>query len=134
MIAVFSGQLTHTITLPEVIWFLIGLVGLVISYRNMIAAQSDLTVVSYVGRNGRYRAIAVGNLREEALRVFKCIVITGIGAAAMIAPPTNAATPVSALSLIITFGLFLIGLAIVTGSVAAARARALLLKYPIPPE
>jgi hypothetical protein len=118
-----SGALTHTISVPEVIWLLIGLVGLFVSWRNLLDAYRDLLFLNYSGRNGGMRVIALGNVREELLRVLACVVIALIGIAAMSSPPANTTQPVSTLAVIITVGLFLLGSLVVVGSVAARRTR-----------
>jgi hypothetical protein len=117
-----------SVAVTEVIWTLLGVFALTVSAPNMVEAYKDLVALNFTSANGVLRVVALGNLREELLRVAKATVITGIGVAAMFTPPANPQQPISGLSLIVTAGLFVLVALVVAGSVSARRTRALVMK------
>lgn len=112
-----------TVSVPEVIWMFVGLVGLFVSVWNLHDAWVDETIVVDSGRNGIYLETARGNVVEEALRVAKSALIVGAGVAAGIAPPAVKSQPVTAVSLVITVAVFGIATFVVLGSIAARVRR-----------
>lgn len=129
MTVLYSGNLTGTATLPELVWFLIGVLGLAVSFANLRDCWRDMAYIEASGQNGLLWLAATSNTREEFLRVLKSVVICAIGLAAMRQPPANAVVPVSALAVIVTVGLFTLGVLVVAGSLRARRDRARLRTY-----
>lgn len=125
----FSGAITHTVSVVELVWFLIGVTGLVVSWANLIDCWRDTVALNFSGRNGLLRLAAQGNMREETLRVAKCVTICVIGVAAMLTPPASGARPITPLAIFLTFGLFVLGVLIVIGSIAARRTRVLMREH-----
>lgn len=107
----------------ETLWTDVGLVGVYFSGANLYDAWLDLEALNVSGRNGLLRSIAFGNLTEETFRLAKSAVICVVGVAAMATAPTNPRAPVSALSVILTAGIFLLGVLIVSGSAIARHRR-----------
>lgn len=126
----WDGAITHTISVAEVIWFVIGTIGLTVSWRNLMEAYRDSVALDFAGLSGTLRIIASANMREEVLRVGKCVGIMLAGVIAMAIPPANTHTPTSPLQIIITATFFLIAALIVIGSISAARTRKLVGLYP----
>lgn len=119
----FDGSITHTVAVTEVIWFLLGFVGLVVSWRNLVDCWRDSVALNFSGQNGLLRLAAQGNTREEALRVAKCATICAVGLLAMAYPAASPGRPISPLAIVVTIGLFQISALVVVGSMTARRTR-----------
>jgi hypothetical protein len=124
-------ELTHTVTLPELLWTMIGLLGLAVSALNLRDALKDVEALEIAKVNGALRMVARGNATEETLRVCKAAVISSIGVAAMLIPPAVPAAPVSPLAVIVTVGLFALSTLVVAGSVTARTRRVLTRRYAL---
>lgn len=118
----YSGAVTSTISLAELVWVSVGLLGLVVSAWNLADAIRDEAAVDASGVNGAIREVARGNVLEEMLRVGKALAIVAGGCAAMLAPPAMKSQPISALAVIVTASVFVLAGLVVVGSLAA-RAR-----------
>jgi hypothetical protein len=104
------------VTVPEILWTVLGLVGMVICLMNLRSARSSAKRYIALGQNGLGLMLAGARVRREAMRSVMAGVTVGIGVSAMLTPPANPDVPVSTLALLITGGLFLINLIIVIDS------------------
>jgi len=115
-------------SLTEIMWFLIGVIGMYFGIGNVRASRQDMARMDKLnGRNlAAYKAmrvIAFGHFRNDCFRLAKHCMITLIGLIAMLLPPTNKAQPVTPTGLVITVGLFTISMLIVLASVFDKRQR-----------
>jgi hypothetical protein len=62
-------NLTHTVTVPELLWTLLGLLGLFVASMNLRDALHDVEALELTHVNGALRMVARGNATEETLRV-----------------------------------------------------------------
>lgn len=112
-----------SVAITEVIWTLIGLVGLYVTARNFRSAKRSLTAYKLSGYNGAGLMLANAHIRRETMRILIEGSVTGIGIAAMFAPPANPAQPITATGVIVTMGLFIINAATTLDSILDRRIR-----------
>ena len=115
-----------SVAITEVIWTFIGLVGLVVTIKNLNDAYGSRARYIELGFNGAGLLLAAAHIRRESMRILIEASIAGIGIAAMLAPPANPAQPVTALGVIVTMGLFIINAATTLDSILDRRIRKLL--------
>jgi hypothetical protein len=113
----------------EMVWTLIGLIGMYFGISNLHWSNNDLRALKALngGNVKRFtimRVIAFGHWRNDLFRLMKQLTITVIGVIAMILPtPPRQTTPITPVGVLITGGLFTISILIVMASVLDRRQR-----------
>lgn len=77
----------RTLSLGEEVWLAVGVWGLTLAQRNLVAAVGDLRFVGRRRLNGGRRIVARNNVRREAVKVAKCLCLIGVGLVAASRPP-----------------------------------------------
>jgi hypothetical protein len=120
----------HTASLIEVLWTMAGLIGAYMTWGNLQDTRRYINAIRK--RNGtkigkEVRIIAYGHYRNEIIRIISFVIITSVGAAAMLTPPAVPHQPVTPVSLVVTIGLLLLTALLVAASFMDRRQRDLLL-------
>lgn len=110
-------------TLPELLWTLVAIAGLVVSARSLDEAMLTRWELDVARANGARRIIARGNVRSEAMRLAIQAIYGLLGLLALVTPPANPQTPVSGYSLLVSGGLILSSLLLNVKTVLAGRDR-----------
>jgi len=119
-----------TVSVLEVAWTLIGVVGAFSSLWNISDIRRQINDIdklhTQLGDTPEMvgmMTIAAGHFRNEMIRVAKCGLICMVGFVAMVIPPANQTNPISPLSVIVTFGVFGIATLITLASMLDRRQR-----------
>ena len=126
-------MVTDTWTVTEIIWSLLGCVGLIVSVWNLVYALESYKFVDYLVQkreviNGEMCLIARWHVVMQAGFVVMCLAILGCGIAAGQTPPAAPHNPVSNVQIIVTVLVFIIALTIVAISVGSAVTNQILLR------
>lgn len=115
----------------EMIWTAIGVVGVWYAQHNIRDARKYIVALEKLNgdklpEHEQLSIIAFGHFRNEILRMAVFAVICMVGVLAMITPSASGSMHVSTTGLIVTFGLFTIGVLEIIKSALDKRQRQLL--------
>jgi RsiW-degrading membrane proteinase PrsW (M82 family) len=107
-------QISSTVTLIELLWALLGFIGIFPclynirrSTRKLRAVKSRRLSYSQVDRDALCRII-VGRIRTAVLQIIKLIIVVGIGVLAMLQENPPDSIPWTVLRYVVTIGLLII--------------------------
>lgn len=118
------------ITIVEVAWTLIGLLGIAINILNYRDAMKDLQVLLFLEMNGYMKAIAKAHARTNLLRLTSATAVMFAGIIAMFQGAPNPHKPVSITGLIVTVALFYVVVVNNVNGVLDRRLRHKLMRLP----
>lgn len=116
-------------SLIEIIWTVVGVIGLIVTGFTLREGLKDLKVVNRIERRNIYKTQAIFNLWQEEIRMIKMLIVAATGAFAMTQPPAHSTPTKIALSTLLTvIGLILIVILTVIQSLLDLRIRNLVRK------
>lgn len=116
-------------SLIEIIWTVVGVIGLIVTGFTLREGLKDLKVVNRIERRNIYKTQAIFNLWQEEIRMIKMLIVAATGAFAMTQPPAHSTPTKIALSTLLTvIGLILIVVLTVIQSLLDLRIRNLVRK------
>lgn len=122
-----------TVNVFEIIWTLIGVVGLYYCMKNIrdvnrsIHALHEMDGKTFEAWN-RMQIIAGGHFRNEVFRILISSMFIAVGTIAMLLPSVTPHKPVSPLMVVISLAFFVIEAIVVSASVMDNRQREILIK------
>lgn len=115
------------ITIPELLWTILGFIGVVTCYDNLHNAIINEVVRSKLKANGELRIIAMSHIRGLSFRFISNMSILAIGVFAMAQPPVKQPATTTPSQIFITICFFIIVLVSTFNSVLDRRTRRILL-------
>lgn len=117
------AMLGGRIAIIELIWTVIGLVGLSVNYLNWQDARKDLQLLIILKKNGWMKKIAKSNIGSNRWRCVMNISVMIAGIVAMTQKPVKPAAPITITGIIITLALFVIVIVSIINPVQERRLR-----------
>lgn len=117
------AMLSGRIAVIELIWTVIGLVGLSVNYLNWQDARKDLRLLNILKKNGWMKRIAKSNIGSNRWRCITNIAVMTAGIVTMTQKPLKPASPVTVPGIIITAALFVVVIASIINPIQERRLR-----------
>lgn len=116
-------MITDTVSWPEITWTVIAFAGGIVNVWALYSALGDLFYLESRDQNGIRRLVAIGNVREESIRVLIQLIFVIIGIAVMMIPAHTSDNQPSPGTYVAMVGFIVVGALLVILAVLARRDR-----------